>query len=157
MKTANIAKNVPGVHVPIDDATKQNKQKVLLPTLKEQQRYVVYRIIFVPKSVAFDTNKLNDKLINNAPDKLTDFSLVHNNILIQCNNMLGIFDGAKAGIMSAKYNQETTSGIIRINNDYVDKLKLCLGLIKEINSRKVLVNCIYVSGMLNKAINKMNA
>jgi len=139
MKHATIAKTASDTKVSINVITKQNKQKVLLPTLKEQQRYVVYKIIY------------SNSQINN-----TDFSVVHNNILMQCNNMLGIFDGGKAGLMSAKYNAEKLSGIIRVNNDYVDKLKLCLGLIKDINSEKAIINCIYVSGMLNKAIDKMD-
>ncbi len=143
MKHVTIAKNISQAQA-IDNATSKNnqakslpKQKVLLPTLKEQQRYVVYRV----------------KYFSSIPN--SDFGLVHNNILLQCNNMLGIFDGAKAGLMSAKYDAKKLSGIIRVNNDYVDKLKLCLGLIKEINSEKVLVDCIYVSGMLNKAVDKM--
>jgi RNase P/RNase MRP subunit POP5 len=118
-----------------DTKVKINKQKVLLPTLKEQQRYVVYKIL--------------------SQDALADFGKVHNNILSQCNSMLGIFDGGKAGLMSAKYNAERLSGILRVNNKYVDKLKVCLGLIKAIDGKTVTVDCIYVSGMLNKAAEKI--
>jgi len=152
MKRATIAKNVSGTNVSHDSVNKQNKQKVLLPTLKEQQRYVVYKLIF-------------DNTNNNNNNYMKDFGLIHNNILMQCNTMLGIFDGGKAGLISAKYNAGKLSGIIRVSNDYVDKLKLCLGLIKDINYvnsekiliEKVIVDCIYVSGMLNKAVDKMDA
>ena len=121
-------------------ATKSaTKQRVLLPTLKEQQRYLVYKVL--PK---------NDSVV------IKDFSAVHNNILSQCNTLLGIFDGGKAGLMSVKYNPAKLTGIIRVNNKYVDKLKVCLGLIKNVNNQDITVDCIYVSGMLNKAAEKMD-
>jgi RNase P/RNase MRP subunit POP5 len=120
--------------------TKQiSKQKVLLPTLKEQQRYLVYKIITKNSSTSFK-----------------DFGNIHNNILLQCNTLMGIFDGGKAGLMGAKYNSEKLTGIIRVNNKYVDKLKVCLGLIKNINTQDITIDCIYVSGMLNKAAEKMD-
>jgi len=115
---------------------KVNKQKVLLPTLKERQRYIVYKVL--------------------SKGGLKDFGNLHNNIILQCTSLLGIFDGAKAGVMSAKYNPEKFTGIIRVNNKYVDKLKVCLGLIKKINNQEVTIDCIYVSGMLNKAAEKMD-
>jgi RNase P/RNase MRP subunit POP5 len=116
---------------------KTNRQKLLLPTLKEQQRYVVYRIV--------------------TAKTLKNFGDVHNNILMQCNGMLGIFDGAKAGLLSAKYNAEKNSGIIRVDSKYVDKLKICLGLIKSVNDQELIVDSVFVSGMMNKAIEKMDA
>jgi RNase P/RNase MRP subunit POP5 len=145
ISTRNNSKNVSDVKSNLASSkqnmnTKQNmnvKQKILLPTLKEQQRYIVYRII---------TKK-----------SLKNFDAVHNNILLQCNNMLGIFDGGKAGLMSAKYNPEKLSGVIRVNNKYVDKLKVCFGLIKNINGEDAIVDCVYVSGMLHKAVEKMDA
>jgi RNase P/RNase MRP subunit POP5 len=92
-----------------------------------------------------------------------DFRNVHESILVQCSALMGIFDGAKAGIIGAKYNPRTQKGIIRVNNKYVDKLKVCLGLIKnlDVNSGHnekiaVLINCDYVSGLLNKAEYSMN-
>jgi RNase P/RNase MRP subunit POP5 len=121
-----------------------NRQKVLLPTLKEQQRYVVYRVL--PQD-ARDTQDMQKTF--------ADFGKIHNNILSQCNSMLGIFDGGKAGLMSAKYNADKMSGIVRVNNKYVDKLKVCLGLIKTIDGKTVTIDCIYVSGMLNKAAEKI--
>ena len=116
------------------------KQKVLLPTLKEHQRYVVYRIMVKDLPNAF----------NNA-----NFSAIHNDIVSKCNGMLGIFDGGRAGLIGTKYNAEKMIGIIRVNNKYVDKLKVCLGLINEVGGHKANVECIYVSGMLNKAVDRM--
>ena len=71
--------------------------------------------------------------------------------------MLGIFDGAKAGLLSAKYNAEKNSGIIRVDSKYVDKLMICLGLIKSVNDQELIVDSVFVSGMMNKAIEKMDA
>jgi RNase P/RNase MRP subunit POP5 len=158
----NVSKNASGakINAAISRKNKQiiiDKQKVLLPTLREQQRYAVYKL-------TFDDAKISSKTL--------DFNAVHNNIILQCNNMLGVFDGGKAGLMSAKYNPEKMKGIIRVNNVYVDKLKVCFGLIKtvnvlnnvpnivninNINNTKVIVDCVYVSGMLNKAIEKMDS
>jgi len=120
---------------------KITKQKVLLPTLKEQQRYVVYRLII--KNLLKNSNAAN-------------FGNFHNNVILQCNSMLGIFDGGKAGLMSVKYNADKMSGIIRVTNTYVDKLKVCLGLITLVNGQEVNIDCVYVSGMLHKAVDKMN-
>jgi RNase P/RNase MRP subunit POP5 len=122
------------------------KQKVLLPTLKEQQRYIVYKVLF-KNSSSGSNDTLNPR----------DFGALHNAILSQCNSLLGVFDGGKAGLMSVKYNAEKMTGIIRVNNKYVDKMKVCLGLIKELNGHCATIDCIYVSGMLNKAAEKMNA
>jgi RNase P/RNase MRP subunit POP5 len=127
-KNSNIVSKITG--------GKGSKQKILMPTLKEQQRYLVYKII---------TNK-----------PIKNFESYHNDIIEQCNAMLGLFDGGKAGLLSAKFNPEKKSGIIRVNNKYVDKFKLCLGMVKNIDDNELIVDCIYVSGMLNKAIDKMN-
>ena len=129
------------------DNVPKARQKVLLPTLKEQQRYVVYRIVF-PNN--FYTS---------------DFKYCHDQIIAKCNSSLGLFDGAKAGLMSAKFSEKNKKGIIRVENKYVAKLKICLGLIKildlKIDGKNVQINVIidseYTTGLLNKAEDKMNA
>ncbi len=120
------------------------RQKVLLPTLKEQQRYVVYKILSGKNGADKGRNPFGD------------FASVHSNILQQCNAVLGMFDGGKAGLMGVKYNPSKMSGVIRVSNKYVDKLKICLGLIKTINGNDVTVDCVSVSGMLNKAVDRMD-
>ncbi|MGV8141179.1 MAG: Rpp14/Pop5 family protein [Candidatus Woesearchaeota archaeon] len=146
MKSTNYKKNSLKTNVGGNTPDTKSKQKVLLPTLKDQQRYVVYRII---STVPVSQVKFSK-----------DFGILHNEIISQCNNMLGIFDGGNAGLMGVKYNADKMSGVIRVDNKYVDKLKVCFGLIKElkeINGHIITVDCIYVSGMLNKAVDKMNA
>jgi RNase P/RNase MRP subunit POP5 len=126
-----------------------SKQKTLLPTLKEQQRYVVYKYV-VYKVLAVDKSIDKSK-------QLSQFDRINNDILVQCNSMLGIFDGGHAGLMNAKYNPDKMTGVLRVNNKYVDKLKVCLGMIKNSNGIPVVVDCIYVSGVINKAIDKMDS
>lgn len=112
------------------------RQKILLPTLKESQRYVVYAVK-TQKSKKINIPKINEL------------------ILKECISLMGIFEGAKAGLMNVKYDENSQRGIIRVNNKYVDKLKVCLGMIhnklSDMNVGNINVDCIYVSGMLNKA------
>lgn len=104
------------------------KQKTLLPTLKESQRYVVYNV----------------KITETLP-RLNEY------IIKECNSLLGVFDAAKAGIMNVKYDEKTRKGILRVENKYLDKLKVCFGMITNIQDKKVNIDCVHVSGMLNKA------
>ncbi len=110
--------------------TINQKQKTLLPTLKERQRYLVYRI-----------NAAGGSSIPRANEHL----------IKECNTLLGVFDAGKAGIMNVKYDEKTRKGIIRLENKYVDKVKVCLGMMTLIGDKKVNIDTIYVSGMLNKA------
>lgn len=114
--------------------TINQKQKTLLPTLKERQRYLVYRI----------------KSIGDLP-----ISRANEYLIKECNNLLGVFDAGKAGIMNVKYDEKTKKGIIRLENKYLDKVKVCLGMITSIENKKVNIDTIYVSGMLNKAEDKI--
>lgn len=106
------------------------KQKTLLPTLKERQRYLVY-IIRVAGNTLIP--KANEHLIK------------------ECNTLLGVFDAGKAGVMNVKYDENTRKGMIRLENKYLDKVKVCLGMINRIGDKKVNIDVIYVSGILNKA------
>ena len=110
------------------------KQKTLLPTLKESQRYLVYNI----------------KIFGNA-----QISRLNEQIITECNSLLGVFDAGKAGIMNVKYDDTTKRGIIRVENKYVEKIKVCLGMITTIQDKKLNIDCIYVSGMINKAEDAM--
>lgn len=76
-------------------------------------------------------------------------------IIKECNSLLGVFDAGKAGIMNVKYDNQSKKGIIRIENKYVDKIKVCLGMITSIQDKKLNIDCTYVSGMINKAEDAM--
>ncbi len=114
------------------------KQKILSPTLKERQRYVVYEVL------------------STSPVPMRQF---HEYAMSACKDMLGLFDGAGAGLLSVKYDEKTHRGIIRVNNQFVDKLKVCLGLIKDFRIGQAVISCtikiVFVSGLMNKAKTKM--
>ncbi|MGV8150678.1 MAG: Rpp14/Pop5 family protein [Candidatus Woesearchaeota archaeon] len=112
------------------------KQKTLLPTLKEGQRYVVYEI----------KPAQNVDVLSNVGTLLAK----------ECTSLLGVFDSAKAGLISVKYDISKRRGIIRIERKYVDKLKVLFGMITLLQEKKVNIDCLYVSGMLNKAEFMMN-
>ncbi len=99
----------------------------LLPTLKEKKRYLVYQ----------------------ASDDLEN----HNSLIEQCNSLLGIFEGSKAGLQLI--SSKNSRGIIRVATKYLDKLKFCLSIIKEVGGKKVSIKTVYASGLLNKAKQKM--
>lgn len=125
---------------------KKTRQKTLLPTLKERQRYLVYKIIYDKKIYADKSEYLKDKNVGFANSKS-----VNNFIVRECQNLLGIFDGSKAGLMPVDYNEKKNIGIIRLNNRYVDKVRVCLGMITKINNIDITIETIYVTGMINKA------
>lgn len=99
----------------------------LLPSLKEKKRYLVYEA--------------------SGP-------VDHKIIVDQCNEFLGIFEAAKAGLQPITH--EGNRGIIRVTTKYVDKLKTCLMLIKEQQKKPVRLHTMYVSGLLRKAKQKLN-
>jgi RNase P/RNase MRP subunit POP5 len=129
------------------NAENSQKQKILMPSLKENQRYIVY-------SVDVSESRENSATSKNSEINETNLdSQAHTNITNQCINLLGVFESAKAGVMTVKNNKN--KGILRVNSRYLDKLKICLGLIKVLKSKgkdiPARVECIYVSGMLGKA------
>ena len=95
----------------------------LLPSLKEKKRYLVYQVSSSVKS--------------------------HNQIIDQCNTLLGLFDGAKAGIRLLQ--SQGSLGIIRVTNTHLDKLRFCIAMIEKLDNKQVRIDTIYVSGLLNKA------
>ena len=72
----------------------------------------------------------------------------------QNQEFLGQLGMAKAGIIHVKDCYKENKGVLRINNKFLNELKMSLSLIKEINGKKLIVNCIGVSGILKKAKQK---
>ncbi|MBN1377235.1 hypothetical protein JW949_02780 [Candidatus Woesearchaeota archaeon] len=108
-------------------------KKPLLPTLKEKKRYIVYRII--------SERKINKDVSKDIIDKI--------------NSYLGVFEGAKAGIMNVTYNKNKQAGILKVSNKKLKETKSSISLINELNKQKVIITNIYVSGILKKAKNKL--
>lgn len=100
--------------------------KPLLPTLKEKKRYLVY------------------SLASEKPIR-SDGAVVEH-----IAKTLGVFDGARAGVMSVRYDATKQIGILRMTHTSVDIIKASLLTLREINATKVRLATIGVSGILAK-------
>ncbi|MCK4670362.1 MAG: hypothetical protein KAT43_04095 [Nanoarchaeota archaeon] len=107
--------------------------KPLKPSLKEQIRYITFKI---------DSNK-----------EIKDFSNVNKAILNHISKFIGELGMAKAGpaLIRNKWKPKEQAGMIKVNRRYVDHIKSSLSLIKTINNQRVIVKSIATSGMINKA------
>ncbi len=105
---------------------------MIKPSHREKKRYV--KFVILPE---------------NARIKEID---VEKAILKECHNFLGDYGMAKAGVqfLREKFNKEKKEGIIRVNNKYVDELKVSLGLIKKINNQEITIHIPKVSGIIKK-------
>ncbi len=101
--------------------------KPLLPTLKEKKRYVVYEL-------------LSDQPVDGGERA----------VLGHLQTTLGLFDGAKAGILPVKYDAKLQTGVLRVSNAAADKVKAALLLLTAINGVKVIPRVRGVSGILKK-------
>jgi len=54
--------------------------------------------------------------------------------------------------MKEYYNKNKQRGIIRVQNNCLEKLKTALALTKEINRNKIIFKSLGASGLLNKAV-----
>lgn len=102
--------------------------KPLLPTLKEKKRYIVYELI-------------TERPLNGSPEA---------EILGHLRGVLGLFDGAKAGLLPVRYDEKTQTGVLRVATGSVDKVKASLLLCKTVQDAPVIPRVRGVSGILNK-------
>jgi len=112
------------------------KIKAVLPSLREKKRYLVFNIV----------SKKNIKSFSEVSELVWQASL----------RFLGEIETAKAGIwvLPDKWNPKKQKGIIKVNNNYLDKLKTALALIKSFKRQQIIVKSVGVSGMINKADKK---
>ena len=110
--------------------------KGLLPSLREKKRYLVLEVV-------------SDSQIN-------DFKAVSDAIWGGALKYLGEFGVAEAGIviLGEKWNPKLQRTVIRVNNKHVDKLKMALSLIRNIDKQNVIIKSVGVSGILKKACDK---
>ncbi|MBU0930011.1 MAG: hypothetical protein KJ623_02980 [Nanoarchaeota archaeon] len=101
----------------------------LLPSLKEKKRYVAYEVI--------SDNKVN-------------YTDTKDSIIENYKKYFGIIGLAKADLMVLE-DWKNQKGIIKVNNKHTDELKMSLGLTKKINNQNVILRCLGISGMINKA------
>lgn len=121
-----------GCGLSIQGDNKINKVKALPPTLKESKRYLVYKMI--------SENTINYRDIKSAIDN-------------NCLRFLGELNYGKVGIMHLeKFNNNI--GILRVNSKFINDVKTAMALIDNIQGKKVIVDCVGVSGTLKKARSK---
>jgi ribonuclease P/MRP protein subunit POP5 len=114
---------------------KKPKVNPLRPSMREKKRYLAFEIMS-EKPLGYDADR----------------KLIH-----KINELLGIFTAPKAGILRVKYNQKSQRGLIRVERKFVDFVRAGFVMIKTLDSVKVAVRTLRVSGMLNKAAVELNA
>jgi len=103
--------------------------KPLLPTLKENPRYILF------------------KIISRKDIKSED---VKREIIFECKKYLGELGISKANLKFIKYNSTDKSGIIKTNSKMLEETKMSLLLIQKLNKIKSKIEIIKVSGMIKK-------
>ncbi|MFT4304051.1 MAG: Rpp14/Pop5 family protein [Candidatus Woesearchaeota archaeon] len=111
------------------------KLKPIRPSLKEKKRYVVFSVIA--------KSPINQER-------------VFKEIQESCLKFMGILSFSKAGLIILKnqYDSSINCGILRINNRYVDHLKVSLMMITKIDGIEVNIIVKGVSGILKKVKEK---
>lgn len=108
------------------------KTKPLRPAFREKKRYIVYRAEV------------------NGDGSMT-MREIQKALVRKLNGMLGVFDGAIAGIIPVKFDESTFTGIICVNHMAVDRVKGCFALIGSLEKTSVRISSVGVSGILKKA------
>ena len=103
-----------------------------MPSLREKNRYVAFKV------------KCDERLSHGEVKK---------GILESCMKVMGMLNMARANVM-VMHMWKDNIGIIKVNNKYLNELHASLLFIDGINGKKVDVESVYISGVLNKA-NKM--
>tara|TARA_Y100000310_G_C20355602_1_gene656497 strand:+ start:34 stop:354 length:321 start_codon:yes stop_codon:yes gene_type:complete len=103
--------------------------KPILPTLKENKRYLSFRII-------------SDETV----DKLSCGDAINQ----ACLRFLGELSCAKAGVAFLGETYKDKQGIIRVNTKYIDEVKVALASIQEINTQRATFDVVKVSGAIGK-------
>ncbi|MFQ5474805.1 MAG: Rpp14/Pop5 family protein [Candidatus Nanoarchaeia archaeon] len=119
--------------------TINRKVKPLLPSLREKKRYLVFEVI--------------------SNEEIREFSSIKEAIWQSNLALLGELGMGEAGLwmLEDKWQQEEQKGIMRVNNKYIDKLRVSLSLIKEAEQKQVIVRSVGISGTLKKAQEKFLA
>ena len=105
------------------------KVNPLRPAEREKKRYVAFEI-------------LSEKPLPPGADR---------QLVERLNSFLGVFEASKAGLLRVRYDPAGQRGLLRVDRKYVDALRSCFVMTKELLGLKVLVRTLSVSGMLNNA------
>ena len=102
--------------------------KPLLPTLKENKRYIAYEVM-------------------TAHPLQRDASA---DVVRQLSQVLGTFGMARAGILSISYDEKTQSGVLRVATSQVGMVRAALLMTSYLGKQRVCMRTLGVSGILRK-------
>lgn len=109
--------------------------KPLPPTMREKKRYLAFEII-------------------SEKDAYPDFKSSSKYMLDSIFSFMGESSASRAGIWMLPDKFKDGKGIIRVNNKYVNELKVALSHIQKIDNTEVIVRSLGVSGILKKAMSR---
>lgn len=101
--------------------------KQLIPSLREKKRYMAFEII--------SEGRLSKMLVNDA---INESAL----------KFLGGLNYGKAGVKII--NNDGRYGVVRVNNKFLDNVRVGMMMIKNIEDKRVIFKINKVSGVLNK-------
>lgn len=115
---------------PYKDYMDQNRKiKPLMPCLREKKRYLVYEVL--------SKDSISTKIAFRA-------------IKQQFQNLFGSVGSSEAGLTFIEQKSVDKRGVIRVKHTYVNKLKMSLALIENVEGKDALIHSIGVTGILKK-------
>ena len=108
---------------------------MLLPSLKEKRRYVVFEVLS-------DAPVLRDDVYDTVSSHVKDF--------------VGTLGFSRAGIqfVPERWDGKRQRGVVRVCHTSVDTLKASFSLISHVKNQQVIIHSVGVSGILSKAKHK---
>jgi ribonuclease P/MRP protein subunit POP5 len=107
----------------------KDKLKILLPTLREKERYVKFKVISEEPIIYED---LEQAILNTFLDFYGEYG----------------FSKLSLWIIKNLWNSESQTGVIRCNNKSVSQVIAGLGLISRLGDTRIIVKILKVSGTI---------
>jgi ribonuclease P/MRP protein subunit POP5 len=110
----------------------------LMPSLRQKKRYVVFEIISDQKFSLPEVKTSVDEALR---------------------SFLGQLGMGKAApiYVDEKFDQEAQKFLLKVNNKFVDEIKMGVALCKSIKNTPVIIKSVIVSGSIKKAGEKSKA
>jgi len=118
--------------------------KGLPPSLKKKKRYIAFRLI---SESEISTEKENEVSGGNFEVKDVAVAILHNLL-----SLFGDYCSMNTGVWVEEFNNGY--GILRCNNDELDKVKVALTLTGRVNGVDVIPVILGISGTLKKCRSK---
>lgn len=112
------------------------KLRPLRPTLREQKRYIAFKII---SESTFTFNQIQKELSKSLLEFLGTLHMAHAGVMI----------------LKEKFNEQKQAGIIRVSAKTKDHVIAALALISNINAEPAIIKTLTTSGMITKAYNSI--